>query len=199
MPCNHTRGCNNPQETQTNCGSPERVCIQAQRVFDACISQFSQENQSVPVSFPSPVTTFVSARSGTNSILSGVTITPQAGSGLSRIQYTVTIPIEVYALDANGNTVVGTASVSYNQDILLRVPETALVPAEVQASAKIVGVNGTLSNNVLTIGLCVTIITRIVADVELLIPSYGYPALPNCQEYTEDICSAVFNLPIYPR
>ena len=198
MPCNNMRG-SCPSDTITNCNSPERVCIQATRVFDACISQFTLENQSIAVTFPSTVSTFVSARSDGSAVISNVVITPQAGSVCSRIRYSVTIPLQVVGIDTSGNTVLGTASVTLERDLLLRVPREAVVPTEVQVTANIVGVNGSLSGNLLTISLCITLITKIVADVELLIQTYGYPALPNCQEYTEDLCSGVFNQPIYPR
>lgn len=201
MPCNNNRtSCNCQSEPVVpSTSTPERVCIQAKRVFDACINQFTQENRSLTVVFPTPVTTFESANSTGDCVISNVVITPQACSTCSRVQYTVTVPITVTALDANGNAVNGSASVSYNQDILMKVPREAVIPTEVECTANIVGVNGSLSGNILTISLCVTLITKIVADVELLVQSYGYPSLCACQEFTEDICSGVFSMPIYPR
>jgi|AGTN01.3.fsa_nt_gi hypothetical protein len=190
--------CTNNNITGTN-ACPERVCIQANRVFDACISQFTEESITVPVSFPTPPVTFVSADSTGQCIISNVVITPQTGSTCSRIQYTVTVPMTVVALDGGGNTILGTTAVTFNRDILLKVPKQSIIPAEVECTSNIVGLRGTFSDSTLTFTCCVTLITKIVAPVELLIYTNGYPALPNCQEYAEDLCAGVFNVPLYPR
>jgi hypothetical protein len=103
-------------------------------------------------------------------------------------------------MDNAGNIVYGTSSYSECKDILLRVPaSTALAPIQVDASVSIVGLNNTLSDSVLTTTLCVTIITKVYAKVILSIPSYGYPFIPPCKEFEEDLCSEVFNKPLYPR
>ena len=42
-------------------------------------------------------------------------------------------------------------------------------------------------------------IEKIVMEVELLIPSYGYASIPPCQEYTQEVCAGFFELPMYPE
>lgn len=195
MPCRNDRG---NISSDCSCRSPEKVCIQVKRVFDACISQFILENVVFIVDFPRPVVSFVSARSVGKCKVSNVVITPLPGK-TARVQFTVTIPLQVIALDAQGGTVIGTTSLTVNRDIILKVPKESLVPIEVECIANVVGVDGRLSNNTLTMTCCVTLISKIVAEVELLIHTCGYPALPACQEFTEDVCEGVFNLPIYPR
>ncbi|MFA5449583.1 MAG: hypothetical protein WC292_04005 [Clostridia bacterium] len=202
MPCNNSRGVN-PQREQAlsryNCGTPERVCIQAKRVFDACISQFVQENETLTVSFPVQPLKFVGAQSTVPSIVSNVLITPEPGSTCSRVQFCVTVPIQVVATDSCGNSVVGSTSVTFTKDLLMKVPKEGVVPVGVECTANIAGVNGKIRGCKVSLTLCVTLITKVVADVELLVHSLGYPALPECQEYTEDVCSGHFNTPIYPR
>ena len=40
---------------------------------------------------------------------------------------------------------------------------------------------------------------EIVADVDVLVPSYGYCPIPPCTPYTGgDVCPGVFDLPLYP-
>ena len=39
---------------------------------------------------------------------------------------------------------------------------------------------------------------KIVMTVELLVPSYGYAQMPSCQEYTQEVCSGFFELPLFP-
>jgi hypothetical protein len=107
--------------------------------------------------------------------------------------------MEIEAYDLNGEIITGTTQLSINRDILLKVPREAMIPTEVQITASVRCVRGNLAGNVLTTTYCATIITKIVAEVELLVQSYGYPALPNCQEFSEEICTGVFTMPIYPR
>ena len=35
-------------------------------------------------------------------------------------------------------------------------------------------------------------------DAELLIPTYGYCQIPPCQDFTQDVCTGFFDLPLYP-
>lgn len=42
-------------------------------------------------------------------------------------------------------------------------------------------------------------ILKIVMEVELLVPSYGYCAIPPCQNYSQEVCAGFFELPIYPQ
>ncbi|MDR3186329.1 MAG: hypothetical protein LBU04_05935 [Christensenellaceae bacterium] len=195
MPCNNIKG----YASTTEAMGTEKVCIRVQRVFDACISQLTQENAVVHVDFQSQAITFVGGQSSGHGVISNVVITPQANNICSRIQYAVTIPVQITALDASGIQVYGTTSVVINRDIMLKIPKEAIVPTEVQITTALRCVQGVLTGNTLNMVYCATIITKIVAEVELLVQSAGYPALPNCQEYTDNACSGVFTMPIYPR
>lgn len=53
--------------------------------------------------------------------------------------------------------------------------------------------------NQFTVDACVTIILKVVMEVELLVPSYGYSAIPPCQEYTQEVCAGFFELPVFPQ
>jgi len=75
---------------------------------------------------------------------------------------------------------------------------TALVPVHVEVTANVVGLNNSLSDSVLTTTLCVTIVTKVLAKVILSIPTFGYPCIPPCQEFAEDLCEEIFNRPLYP-
>jgi len=188
------------------CGSTsskcEKVCVEVKRIFDACIQRRSIENVQLTVCFPQCPRNLVvkCVNSVGKAIISNLSITPIPRSIFSRVRFTVTIPIQVVAMDNAGNIVYGTSSYSECKDIMLRVPaSTALAPIQVDASVSIVGLNNTLSDSVLTTTLCVTIITKVYAKVILSIPSYGYPFIPPCKEFEEDLCSEVFNKPLYPR
>ncbi len=55
-----------------------------------------------------------------------------------------------------------------------------------------------VSGTTFNIDACVTLIVRVVVDAELLIPTYGYCQIPPCQDYSQDVCSGFFDLPLYP-
>ena len=54
------------------------------------------------------------------------------------------------------------------------------------------------TNESFTVSCCVTVIIKILMEVELLVPSYGYATIPPCQEYTQEVCSGFFELPLFP-
>ena len=60
------------------------------------------------------------------------------------------------------------------------------------------GVFGTAtSENTFTITACVQIIVKVVADVDILVPSYGYPCIPECQ-VLPNVCPGVGDISLYP-
>jgi len=74
------------------------------------------------------------------------------------------------------------------------------MPYTIEALVSLVSTQGEYTGeNQFTIDACVSIILKVVMDVELLIPSYGYAAIPPCQEYTQEVCAGFFELPIYPE
>ena len=82
---------------------------------------------------------------------------------------------------------------------MLRVPAEGVITPTIKAIVAVTGVQSTLAGSEVTTTACVTIITKVVADVILVIPSYGYPNLPPCQEFTQDVCSGAFSAPVFPR
>jgi hypothetical protein len=156
----------------------------------------------LPVAFSCPPSRCSTVESVTNNgmaIISNLEITPLPRSACSRVRYTLTIPIQVVLSNNAGKNIVGTTSFTLQQDILLKVPaSTALVPVHVEVTANVVGLNNSLSDSVLTTTLCVTIVTKVLAKVILSIPTFGYPCIPPCQEFAEDLCEEIFNRPLYP-
>ena len=189
-------------------GLCEKVCIQAQKVFDACIRQMQVDSVNLPLTGFTPANpalplTFVSARSttttGTVTDLQVVRLPDR--QRFARVQATVTVPVEVLYVDANGVAGRATSTASFSQDIVMCLPEPSIIPFDVVAVVSVVapeGVYDGTSGPSFTVSCCMTIITKIVMTVELLVPSYGYACIPQCQEYAQDICSGFFDLPIYP-
>lgn len=188
-------------------GLCEKVCIEVKKVFDACIKQETLSNQVVTLQSTTPADvsepfTFVSARSNSSTgQVYDLVVTPAGETpGCSRVQCNVAIPLQVNFTDANGVQAVGTSSLTISRDVLLKVPEPSVIPYEIVAVVNAVSAEGSYtSDGQFNITICVTIIMKVVMDVELLIPSYGYCYIPPCQEYQEEICDGFFDLPLFPR
>ena len=189
-------------------GLNEKVCVQAQRVFDACIKQGQSEGIVLNITDPVPANptyplTFISARSTTSA---GTVAAFQIDrlpdrAGCARVQATVDIPVEVIYTDANGTEGKANAVVTVNEDVILFVPQPSVMPYEVQAVVSAVSPEGTFNaeNNTFTVDMCITVILKIIINVDLLLPSYGYCVIPPAQEYTQEVCAGFFELPLYPQ
>ena len=188
-------------------GITEKVCIQAEKIFDAGIRQTQVENYSLTLTDITPATityplTFVSARSTTSqATITNLTVERQADKPCARVQATVSVPVEVLFTDATGVEGRATATVSLNQDVLLYVPAPSIMPFTVQAVASVVVPDGVYNPETqgFTASLCVTIILKISMPVELLVPTYGYCAIPPIQDYSQEVCAGFFELPLYPQ
>ena len=188
-------------------GLCEKVCVQVKKVFDACMRQAQEDNvtvtlQSVTPANPTYPLTFVSARNiQTVAEITSLQVDPLPDrQNCSRVQITYSVPVEVLYTDANGVEGKGVANISLSQDVILYVPTPSIMPYEVEAIVSVVSPEGTyVSDNTFTVTFCTTSIIKVVMTVELLIPSYGYATIPPCNEYTQEVCSGFFELPLFPE
>lgn len=189
-------------------GLNEKVCIQAQRVFDACIRQGQTDGIVLSIVDPVPVNptyplTFISARStssaGTVTAFQIDRLPDRANC--ARVQASVDIPVEVVYTDANGTEGKASATITVTEDVILFVPQPSIMPYEVQAVVSAVAPEGSFNaeNNTFVIDACITVILKIIINVDLLVPSYGYCVIPPAQEYTQEVCAGFFELPLYPQ
>ncbi len=188
-------------------GLAEKVCIQAEKIFDACIKQSQMESFSLTLTDLTPENptyplTFVSARSlAAEATVSNLNIERQADRPCARVQATVTVPVEVLYTDAAGVDGSATGSVAMPVDVLLYVPSPSIIPFTVRAVASVAAPEGTYdaATQGFTVQLCSTLILKISMPVELLVPSYGYCVIPPAQEYSQEVCAGFFELPLYPQ
>ncbi len=187
-------------------GLCEKVCIQVKKVFDACLKQGQEDNVLISITDNYPANpvyplTFVSAKStSTTANLTNVSIErlPDRPS-FARVQEQIGIPVEVIYTDANGVEGIGNGVATFTQDVILFVPEPSVIPYNLDAVVSLVAPEGTyIPENQFSVTCCVTIILKIVMDAELLVPSYGYTTIPPCNEYSQEVCSGFFELPLYP-
>ncbi len=188
-------------------GLCDKVCIQAKKVFDACMQQSQLNGIVLNLDSVSPVNptyplTFISAKSTTQKgTVANLLIEPLSERPNSaRVKADIIIPVSVAYVDAAGVEGVGTATVTVTKDVILNIPSASIMPYEIEAVVSLVSTLGTYTGeNQFTIDACVTIILKVTMEVELLIPSYGYCAIPPCQDYTQEVCAGFFELPMYPE
>ena len=188
-------------------GLTEKVCIQAEKIFDASIKQTQLENYALTLTDLDPATvtyplTFVSARStSSEATVTNLNVERQADRACARVQATVSVPLEVLYTDATGVEGSATATVSLPVDFLMFVPAPSIMPFTVQAVMSAVVPDATYNAETqgFTASVCVTVILKIAMSVELLIPSYGYCVIPPAQEYSQEVCAGFFELPLYPQ
>ena len=188
-------------------GLCEKVCLQVKKVFDACMQQSQLTDIVLNITNLTPANptyplTFISAKSTVSQgTVSNLIIEPlNERPHCARVKTDVLIPVSVAYTDANNVEGVAPATISITKDVILNIPSASIMPYNVEAVVSLVSTQGTYTDiNQFVIDACVSIIIKIVMEVELLVPSYGYAAIPPCQEYTQEVCAGFFDLPMYPE
>ena len=186
-------------------GICEKACIQVDKVLDAGMRQIQEANVSVTLTNQSPANptlplTFVSATTNGDTTIDNLIVERLADRpNFARVSFTAVVPIVVNYTDANGVAGSGTSTLSIPNDIILFIPQPSIVPYRIEVFGAMTSPIGQwVSDATFQISACVTLITRVLAKSEILVPTYGYCTPPMAQEYTQEICSGVFELPIYP-
>ena len=200
-------------------GLNERVCIQVQRVYDSCLYQEQLSNQRVTLvsyglvpgcsgdqndscSQPVMPITFESCRSttteGTIRNLSVERLCDRPC--FARVRCQIDVPIDILFTDANGREYIGRGIVTVDRDVLLSIPDESIVPYTIEAMVSAICVSGTyVGNNIFELEICVTAILKVLAKVEILVPSYGFCEVPPCEEFADSVCDEFFSLPLFPQ
>lgn len=207
--CNNCKSDNIPGPLKNNPlnGLCDKTCIECNKVIDMCMKQEVIQDLPVSVSNITPANlvapfTFVGARTVTNeSSVQNLTITDISdGSCNSRISCNVEIPIKVYFVDSNGVQGNGDALISVPKDVILHTAAPSIMPYEIKSTSALIANSGTyIGNNSFSLNVCVTIILKVVMQVHLLVPSYGYCYIPPCVNYNVNFCQDVFDTPLYPQ
>lgn len=183
-------------------GLCERVCIEVPVVYDGCIAR------SASVAFQLVLTditpgmiypySFVSAVGYGDATFENLTVTPQDGNR-ARIRGDVVIPVVVTFTDATGRVGTGRSSVSVHKDVILRIPTRSLVPYKITVTANLASEIGNFINETtVNILCCIVTVIKVVVISDILVPTYGYSVYPDCTDGSEDLCTALLNLPVFP-
>jgi len=189
-------------------GSPleglcNRVVISCKRVLDSCKKQLSMENTRLVMRDVTPgiaPTTFVGGiNTHTEATVTNLQVTRlEERPCFARIRCNVHVPLEISFLCAEGDKHYAASEIVVPEDIILYVPEASVFPFEIQAVASVSFTTGKFDGNDLLTTACVTIITKVVAETDLLVPAYGYFGPNECVDYQEQVCNRFFELPLYP-
>ena len=204
--CSRTGGCYpGPISGNPLNGICEKACIQVDKVLDSALRQIQESNVSVTLENqtppnPTPPLTFVSAVSNGDTTIENLVIERLADKpNFARVSFDAIVPILVTYTDANGVTGTGTANLTIPNDIVLFIPQPSLVPYRIEVFGAMTSPRGAwVSGSEFTLSSCVTLITKVLSKTEILVPSYGYCTPPQAQEFTQEVCSGVFELPIFP-
>ena len=177
------------------CGCGNCTCGNCSGSCDACGETVA------PASAPVPPITFESCRSSTTeAAVRNLSIERLCDRPcFARVRCTVDVPIDILFVDSRCIEYIGKGVVSVDRDVLLSIPDESIVPYHLDAMASAICVSGCfVGNNQFKMTICVTIVLKVLADVEILVPSYGYCAIPPAEEFADSVCTEFFSLPLFP-
>lgn len=154
-----------------------------------------------PTSAPVPPIVFESCRSSTMDVdISNLSVERLCDRPcFARVRGTLQIPIDILFTDSRCVEYIGKGVITVNKDVLLAVPDESIVPFTLEGMASAVCVAGNyLGNNTFRLTVCVTIVLKVLAKVEILVPSYGFCPIPPCEEFADSVCDEFFSLPLFP-
>lgn len=189
-------------------GICEKAVIEVNKVFDACRSIISDTAFTLTLSNFDPAgptlpLTYISASSDPSNpaTVSDVVIDRiESRPNFANVSATVSVPVVVSYRDANGVLGTADATITETRNVILFVPQPAITPVNITAfgafSSSIGSINA--EGTTATVTGCLQIILKVVATVDMLVPSYGYPIIPPCQVSPVASCPGIADLPLFP-
>ena len=203
--CNRSGNCPGAMTGNPLNGICEKACIQVDKVLDAGLRQIQETNIQVTLTNQTPANptlplTFVSAVTNGETTVNNLVVERLTEKpNFARVSFDAVVPVILSYTDANGVAGTGETTITIPNDVILFIPQPSIVPYRIEAFGAMSSPTGTwVSDNVFSISACVTLITRVVVQAEILVPSYGYCSPPPAQEFSQEVCSGVFELPIFP-
>lgn len=191
-------------------GLTERVCLQVKRVYDSGLIQQQLDDKDititsyayVPTSICGPnadITdpcppiapiTFESCRSScSQGSIKDLCIERLCDRPCyARVKGTIEVPIDILFSDSRCFQFIGQGIVELPVDVLLSIPDEAIVPYCIESMVSAICVSGTYrGENVFRLTICVTAALKVIAEVEMLVPSYGFCTIPPSEEFAENV------------
>ena len=160
------------------------------------------ENSPCPLPQPCGQWTFESCRSSTtrgnitNLCIERLCDRPQ----FARVKCTIDVPIDVLFVDQRCQEWMGQATLSVDRDVLLCIPDDSILPFTLESLASAICVSGNyIGNCTFEITICVSIVLKVLAEVDIMVPTYGFCQVPPAEEFSEAVCDEFFSLPLFPQ
>ena len=202
----HKRGGPAPGPIQGNPtdGLRTRVAISVKRVLDSSKKQLSLDRVKLllrcmppgvkPCTFISAASTQVEAK-----VIDLSVHRLEERPCFARVKCTAIVPMQVVFACEEGNRYCAESEIKVTQDIVMYVPEASVFPFEIVAVASCHCPTGKFeTDKTCIVTACLTLITKVVAETDLLVPTYGFCPTPDAIDYEDQVCSKFFELPLYP-
>lgn len=202
LPSSNCPNANAPAGRGCTCSGNVCVCPGANQPITHAEAVENAENTSCPLPTPYGNWTFESCRSSTTAgAISNLSIErlcdrPQYG----RVRCSVEVPVDVLFVDQRCQEWMGQASITVDKDVLLCIPDDSVIPFTLESLVSAICVSGSYKGNcTFEITVCVTVVLKVLAEVDILVPTYGFCEIPPAEEFAENICDEFFSLPLFPQ
>ena len=118
----------------------------------------------------------------------------------ARVRCNVDVPIDILFTDQRCQEWMGQSSLTVAKDVLLCIPEESVIPFTIESLVSAICVSGTyIGNCTFEITICVSVVLKVLADVDIMVPTSGFCEIPPCEEFAESVCDEFFSLPLFPQ
>ena len=117
----------------------------------------------------------------------------------ARVRCSVSVPVDVLFVDQRCQEWMGQTTVCVDKDVLMCIPDDSIIPFTLESLVSAICVSGTyIGNCTFEITICVTVVLKVLAEVDIMVPTYGFCQIPPCEEFAENVCDEFFSLPLFP-
>lgn len=196
--CNVNKSCScNCEGNRCTCSCPTcGVGISHQEAVE------NAENSPCPLPQPCGQWTFESCRSSTTAgRISNLSIERMCDRPqFARVRCSVSVPVDVLFVDQRCQEWMGQTTICVDKDVLMCIPEDSIIPFTLESLVSAICVSGTyIGNCTFEITICVTVVLKVLAEVDIMVPTYGFCQIPPCEEFAENVCDEFFSLPLFPQ
>ena len=160
------------------------------------------ENSACPLPQPCGQWTFESCRSSTTAgTISNLSIERMCDRPqFARVKCSVSVPVDVLFVDQRCQEWMGQTTICVDKDVLLCIPDDSIIPFTLESLVSAICVSGTyIGNCTFEITICVTVVLKVLAEVDIMVPTYGFCQVPPSEEFAENVCDEFFSLPLFPQ
>ena len=199
-------GCNGTANKSCNCACNGNVCTCTCPACGGGITHQeaveNAENSACPLPQPCGQWTFESCRSSTTAgTISNLSIERMCDRPqFARVKCSVSVPVDVLFVDQRCQEWMGQTTICVDKDVLLCIPDDSIIPFTLESLVSAICVSGTyIGNCTFEITICVTVVLKVLAEVDIMVPTYGFCQVPPSEEFAENVCDEFFSLPLFPQ